>query len=228
MSTNNTLRSIGSKYGTDKVSHGFCEVYEEKFNNIRESSKNILEIGVFFGASILMWRDYFSNSTIHGFDTFEGLQGNGHRFQNSDKFLNEWKNDVNLQNRIELYKYDQGKESDLISFISDIKKKNISFDVIIEDGSHLMVDQQLDLKYLFSTVKSGGYYVIEDIHSSLGAYDVMSDFSNTTLTMINRYKEKKELHSIYVDLSDIKPLIKNMELFTVESTGSMTCIIEKI
>lgn len=211
------LLGLGMKYGTDKVSHGFCQIYDNKFSGIRQQASNILEIGVFFGASILMWKDYFPNATIYGIDTFSGLQGNGHRFENADKFYLESKSDK----RIKLYVCDQGKEIDLQKFVDN----GITFDVIIDDGSHLMRDQQLTLKYLFPLVKDGGWYVIEDVHSSLGDYDVLPDYSNTTLTMINYYIKGKTLKSIYTDMGYIESLITDMELFTIN--GSMTCIIKK-
>jgi cephalosporin hydroxylase len=224
---NISLRNIGSNYGTDKVSHGFCDAYDNKFSKIRSSAKDVLEIGVFFGASILMWRDYFKNATIHGLDTFEGLQGNGHVFKDADKFYKHWENNKDVQERIELYKYDQGKEEDLIAFFNDMLKKDITFDIIIDDASHLMRDQQLTFKHMFPLIKKGGYYVIEDVHSSFGGYDVLSDLSNTTLKMINDYNDKGELFSIYTNLDSLKSEIKNMELFTTSKERSMTCIIEK-
>ena len=170
-----SLQTLGSVYRTDKVSHGFCQAYDDKFNVIRDSVKDVLEIGVFFGASILMWRDYFENAEIHGLDTFEGLQGNGHVFKDADKFYKEWENDTDLKRRITLYKYDQGKENDLISFTTEMEKKGISFDIIIDDASHLMRDQQLTFKHMFPLIKKGGYYVIEDVHSSFGGYDVLGE-----------------------------------------------------
>ena len=219
------LEKIGGIYGTDKVSHGFCEIYDNKFSNIKDSAENILEIGVFFGASILMWKDYFKNSKIHGVDTFKGLQGNGHVFKDADKFYIEWESNENLKNRISLYKYDQSKESDLKKFISDVKK--IEFDIIIDDASHLMRDQQITFKHLFPLLKSGGIYVIEDLHSSIGGYDVNPDFSNTTLGMIKTYLENGNLKSVYTDMDSIKDLISNVEVITVERNGSITSFIEK-
>lgn len=229
MYLNNSLVDIGQKYGTDKVSHGFCHLYGEKFNQMKESVKNVLEIGVFFGASIQMWREYFPNATIHGFDTFEGLQGNGSRFGDADKFYKDWETLPHLGDRIQLYKHDQGKESDLITFVNEMKEKNIEFDLILDDGSHLMVDQQLTFKHLFEIVKNGGFYVIEDVHTStdIGGYDVMNDTSNTTLTMIENYNKDKILKSIYTDMTETEKYVENIELYITSSFKSMTCLIKK-
>jgi cephalosporin hydroxylase len=225
----NNLIEIGSKYGTDKVSHGFCDLYDKKLNELKESTKNVLEIGVFFGASILMWRDYFPNATIYGFDTFEGLQGNGSRFPDADKFFKDWTNNMELQNRIKLYKFDQGKESDLIEFVKLMKNEGIEFDIIIDDGSHLMLDQQMTLKHLFQLVKKDGYFIIEDVHSSIypDGYDVYPDFSNTTLKMLEDYLSTNALKSVYTDLKEVNNEVESLEIFTTSGYQSMTCLIKK-
>lgn len=49
-----TLKSLGSKYGTDKVNHGFCDFYDSIFSSTRHRVQKVLEIGVFFGSSLLM------------------------------------------------------------------------------------------------------------------------------------------------------------------------------
>ncbi len=64
------LSELGRKYGTDKVDHGYCDVYHQAFEKKRQEVTAVMEIGVFFGASIRMWKDYFPNAVIHGVDHF--------------------------------------------------------------------------------------------------------------------------------------------------------------
>ena len=40
----------------------------------------------------------------------------------------------------------------------------ISFDIIIDDGSHYSPHQQKTLGYLFPKLKAGGLFIIEDLH----------------------------------------------------------------
>ena len=47
------------------------------------------------------------------------------------------------------------------------------FDIIIDDGGHTMKQQQISLGILFFAVKSGGYYVIEDLHTCSGQWDTL-------------------------------------------------------
>jgi hypothetical protein len=50
---------------------------------------------------------------------------------------------------------------------TETRAANIStFEIILDDGGHKMHEQQLALGYLFPLVSEGGYFVIEDIHSS--------------------------------------------------------------
>jgi hypothetical protein len=62
--------------------------------------------------------------------------------------------------------------------------------MILDDGSHHMLDQQITLGYLFPLLKSGGMFFIEDLHTSLAdngfplygrALDIQENRKNTTL-----------------------------------------------
>ena len=62
------LKSISNQYKSDKLEHGYIEVYDSFFKEIREMKLNILEIGIADGDSLLTWSDYFKNSIIIGID----------------------------------------------------------------------------------------------------------------------------------------------------------------
>ena len=167
----NELSILGTSHGTDKVVHGFTTYYDKIFTPIRNDKFNFLEIGVFFGASIRMWHEYFPNAMIRGADTFEGLQGNGNVFENPSRYYDEW--NIYRPDRIELTKLDQSSKTHLREFVDFCKSRNIKFKVIIDDGSHLMYDQQITFFYLWELLEDGGYFIMEDIHTSeQGGYDV--------------------------------------------------------
>ncbi len=54
-------------HGDKGTAHSYIEVYEELFNPYRFNS-TILEIGLAYGESFMMWREYFIDSTIIGVD----------------------------------------------------------------------------------------------------------------------------------------------------------------
>ena len=204
-----TLKSLGSKYGTDKVNHGFCDVYDNIFSSTRHRVQKVLEIGVFFGSSLLMWRDWMPSAIIHGADHFTGIQGNSSLFENPKKFWNEV--EQGQHSRIQLHQLDQSSREDLLKFAQE--NLHGSFDIIIDDASHLMLDQQQTLSILLPLVKPGGFFVIEDLHSSLAPdYDVLPDGSNSSLQMINNALDGNGWHSQYMSPEEINFLNENIDI----------------
>lgn len=146
------LNDLMKKYGSDKADHGFCEFYESFFGPIRESAKTFLEIGVYYGASMRAWLDYFPNAMIYGIDDA--------RWQQTWDFGTD---------RAGIALADQASRIDLAGFIENICPE---YDIVLDDGSHTMWGQQVSLACLLPAVKVGGFYVVEDLNSS--AYPVAS------------------------------------------------------
>jgi hypothetical protein len=134
---------LANKYGSDKGTvygdkHNFTEIYEKYFKPFKNKTINILEIGVNDGSSLNMWYEYFPNAKIYGLDI-------------DDKSI--YSND-----RVECGIIDQSKKEHLEEYV---KNTDLSFDIIIDDGSHHMSDQQLTFGFLFPLLKSDGVYIIE-------------------------------------------------------------------
>ena len=67
-----TLHEISVEAKTDKaLYHNFCDFYEKFFNNIRHKPISLLEIGVFNGASLIAWENYFELAQIYAIDIFD-------------------------------------------------------------------------------------------------------------------------------------------------------------
>jgi hypothetical protein len=69
------LSALAATYGTDKgvsgtsdKNHQYTLIYDRLFSGIRDKVEHVLEFGVFRGASLLMWADYFPKAQIHGLD----------------------------------------------------------------------------------------------------------------------------------------------------------------
>lgn len=149
MGNHMTLDEIGLKTNTDKASifHNFLNFYEQQLTLDRSSQLKILEIGVYDGASLAMWSDYYYNSHVIGVDI------------NPDclKYRGE---------RKEVVIADQSN----IDHLSKIVYEYGPFDLIVDDGSHIWDHQITTLQYLFPSVRSGGFYILEDIDTSYGSY----------------------------------------------------------
>ena len=68
MNKENDLKKISLLYSSDKVEHGYIDIYHDYFKEIKDEKLKILEIGIADGYSLLTWSDYFKNSTIIGID----------------------------------------------------------------------------------------------------------------------------------------------------------------
>jgi len=143
------LTNLGLKYGTDKCTyHNYTDFYESLFYYNKDNVKLFFEVGVASGASIKMWRDYFKNSTIHCFDYDINLS----------------KNVANLQNVFFHYTNQESKDS-LKASLNGIPLN--SADIIIDDGGHFSSQQRNTIEVFWPYLKSGGIYIIEDIHTNM-------------------------------------------------------------
>lgn len=130
------LCNIATNCKTDKAKHGYTRIYYELFKSMRYDGLNILEIGVRKGYSLKMWSIFFPNSNVYGIDI---------------KPL-----DIN-----NCYRADQKDYGQMMAALDYFNLK--SLDIVIDDGSHFQSDQQKSLEILFPYLRSGGYYIIEDV-----------------------------------------------------------------
>ena len=153
---------LGNKYGTDKVGHGYLPIYQNYLGWNRLVIENVVEIGIAQGASLKMWRDFFPNAIIHGIDLFD--------------------KSIYNEDRIKTYIGDQGN----MAFLHDFAYPINPIDLIIDDGSHKCDDQIKSFNVLFKSLKSGGYYIIEDLHT---AYHKDYSGSSIYVTIMDYLKE---------------------------------------
>lgn len=206
----NRLSRLANKYGCDKGTmiihegnHGprlhFTTVYHQIFESFREEKLNILEIGIGSGSSLKMWYDYFPNATIHAIDIENFSQHNN--------------------DRVFTYVANQKYRGDLLQVMNKIGE----CDIIIDDGGHMMEQQQVSLGTLFQFLKPAGMYFIEDLHTSYWPHgnfknlynqplDINEDRSNTTVKMIETYLEKKYITSHFLTKQEVSYLNDNISM----------------
>jgi len=75
------LRKLKNKHKARKedsdLAMHFLEVYTHHFEARRKEIKSVLEIGVQYGGSLKMWRDYFPNAQITGLDINKKCRSTG-------------------------------------------------------------------------------------------------------------------------------------------------------
>ncbi len=127
----------------DKWPHYF-EIYERHFQRFRNRRVNILEIGVFHGGSLQMWKHYFGETAkIYGVDKNPRC-----------KELEE--------DRVKIFIGDQNDRQFLRSLITELPK----IDILIDDGGHMMNQQITTLTELYPHISEDGVYLCEDLHTS--------------------------------------------------------------
>jgi len=164
--TRPTLTELADKYGTDKgTKHArgafgplnYTPFYESLFEGRRDEPLRVLEIGVAEGASLRMWREYFPNAIIYGIDVRPVEQVPG-------CFVLH------------------GSQSDR-KFLRDVGGIGF-FDIVIDDGSHLFLDQLVSFEVLFKYMKSGGLYCVEDLQAPHNNGDGIRYFSNLDIPLM--------------------------------------------
>jgi hypothetical protein len=117
--------------------------YERLFAPMRHAPLRLLELGVRFGASMFVWRDYFPQATILGLD----IDNKPAKFPDDQRihFL-------------------QGSQDDPAALNRCVEIAGGKFDIILDDASHIGHLSAAAFAHLFPrALEPGGYYVIEDI-----------------------------------------------------------------
>jgi hypothetical protein len=160
------LCDIAYKYGTDKcpqLVHSYTPFYYKMFSSRRESIRKILELGIGYdetmdhvsiiydkhlkryyqkGASLLMWRDFFSNALVYGAD-----------IQPASMLEAE---------RIRTFVVDERKAEDLEMLIG---QTGPDIDLLVDDASHLKRNQVFACRTLMPLLWKSVTYIIEDVRT---------------------------------------------------------------
>jgi 23S rRNA U2552 (ribose-2'-O)-methylase RlmE/FtsJ len=155
------LSQICQKYKdyTDKcptssyyIKHNYTEIYNNILKYYKNKKNNILEIGIKLGGSLKMWKEYFKYSNIYGID------------------IDTSQIKINLDNCTILN--GNAYDEDIITklFI------NTKFDIIIDDGSHVLDDQIKCLNIYSNLLNDDGILIIEDISSINNAKEIIKNF----------------------------------------------------
>ena len=135
------LTSIYSNYsypggwGDKGTAHDYLPTYEKYMT--ATDSVTVLEIGVMKGHSIKMWNEYFTNSKVIGIDiSLSNLE-----FSLDNVFVCD------------------GTNAEAV----DALFPGLTFDYVVDDGSHFIDHQLASLDVFLPRMNKGGVYFIEDI-----------------------------------------------------------------
>lgn len=150
-----SLCRICADAGTDKSPytlhghrHPYTAPYSLLFEPLRYKPIKFCEIGVFRGASLVAWRQFFSRARIFGYD----------RDEPNLQFIAS----LGLPGTF-LGLMDASQESDIKAKLEVAVQDGELFDVILDDASHDPPDQCAVIRTALSYLKQGGLLIVEDI-----------------------------------------------------------------
>lgn len=121
----------------------YFDIYERHMERFRNTSPTVLEIGVFGGGSLQMWKEYFGEGCrIIGIDIDPGCKE--HEDQDIEIFI--------------------GSQDDP-QLLEQVLAKYPEIDIIIDDGSHRMDHMIASFELLYHRMSPNGCYIVEDTHT---------------------------------------------------------------
>lgn len=159
--------------------HHYFDIYTKHFEAYRSRPIRMLEIGVFRGGSLRMWKEYFHpDSTIVGIDIDKTCKD--HEIADRKVYV-----------RI-------GSQADP-GFLAAVTAEFGPFDIILDDGSHKTHHQNISFGALFrDALTDGGCYMVEDVHSNywlkhVDSEDTFIDLSKQIVDLLHEpYFDHKE------------------------------------
>ena len=204
-----TLDYLFKKYETDKsnIGHGFTKYYTNHLNRLKKKRINFLEIGSARGGSAAAFVHYFDKSNIFCLDV--------------NLTLVKYKS-----GKINFFGLDSSNPKMLSKFLKNIEEKFSvkKFDVIIDDGSHILSDQLFSINYFYKYLKKGGYYIIED-YKFPNYFKRCNDVDENTIDiLIKKLKNKKIVKSQILQNNTINKLYK-AKIFTYKGRTKISDIV---
>ena len=214
-----SLDKLFTFYNTDKANfvdsgttqgHGFAKFYEKHLSILKSKKKiNILEIGSFSGASASAFSKYFPNSQIYCLDI------NLLNFKFSSKKIN-------------VYGMNSSDYKMMTKFLDkiDFFKKIIFFDIIIDDGSHILSDQLNAINFFYKFLGKLSFYIVED-YKLLDHFKHLNDVKDISIDELANYiRDKKSFTSKIISVETMNDMfLQNKNIYKYKGNSEKSDII---
>jgi hypothetical protein len=140
--------------------HDYIEgYYDEVFSPVKDKDFSLLEIGIYRGDSINLWRKYFTKANIFAIDY--------------DPARQDQVNYINTLEKTKAFLLNAYCDDTLNLFDDD------SLDYIIDDGPHTLESQIFAAKFWTKKLKTNGKLIIEDIQNpERDCFQILSSISD--------------------------------------------------
>ena len=122
----------------------YFDIYDRHFARYRGRELVMMEVGIYHGGSLGMWKSYFGpRARVVGIDVNPRAK----------KFADE---------QVDVVIGDQADRA----FLRTLRNRYPRVDIVLDDGGHSMVQQITTFEELFDGVAEDGVYMVEDTHTS--------------------------------------------------------------
>jgi hypothetical protein len=176
--------------GVWKFLHYF-DIYHRHFCKFVGREVHVLEVGIYSGGSLRMWREYFGKACrVYGVDINEACMA--------------YKDEA-----IEVFIGDQADRS----FWARIKQAVPQIDILIDDGGHLPEQQRITLEEMLPYIAPGGVYLCEDI---LGVFNPFAAYIQGLASGLNfesRVETPENTPGLAFTSSNVQAAISSIHLY---------------
>ncbi|MCA9051089.1 MAG: class I SAM-dependent methyltransferase [Planctomycetaceae bacterium] len=156
--------------GIWKWEHYF-DIYHRHFARFRGREVHIVEIGVFSGGSLQMWKQYFGpQCRVYGIDIEESCRA----------YEDE---------QVKIFIGDQADRR----FWHDFRRQVPHVDIVIDDGGHFPHQQIVTFEEMFPHLAPGGVFLCEDIHFSRNPFATYMNEVGQSLHAFEKYRESEDM-----------------------------------
>jgi SAM-dependent methyltransferase len=145
----------------------YFDIYHRHFKKFVGREVNVLEVGIYSGGSLGMWREYFGKGChIYGVDIEPACMT--YKREGIDVFI--------------------GDQSDR-DFWKQFRQSVPKIDILIDDGGHAPEQQRITLEEMLPHIQPGGVYLCEDIGCTANEFTAFVSGLASNLNTSKRIQE---------------------------------------
>lgn len=166
----------------------YFDLYHQHLQKFVGKSVNIVEVGVYSGGSMPMWRNYFGDGCqVHGVD----IQPECRAYEND---------------HIQIHIGDQADRN----FWRTFRGKVPSVDILVDDGGHQPYQQIATLEEMLPHLRPGGVFICEDIH---GLGDGFTAYCHGLIDNLNAMHRTADRQSIVCKSTGFQAHIRSITCY---------------
>ena len=146
---NNVLERLIDNSRSDKNTiHSYLPLYEKLLTSKKETAKRVLEVGIWRGGSIKLWKDFFTNAVVYGVDIID---------------INTVWSEIKNNRGIVLHTSTNAYDNDFVT--TNFLNQNIKFDFLLDDGPHTLESMKQFIRLYSQLMADDGILIIEDVQA---------------------------------------------------------------